>query len=247
MAKLSESLGYDRHITIFSPKGKLYQVEYAFKAIQNAGITSVGIRGDDCVVFVSQKKVPDTLIDPSTVTNLYSITPNIGCSVTGLIPDSRVQVMRARNEAAKFNFKFGYSVPVDYLAKRMANIAQVSTQSAYMRPFGVATMLIGYDEEKGPQLYKLDPAGYFVGYRATASGAKEDDAIIHLEKKLKAKPVLDIDQTITIGITTIQSVLASQLKVSDIEVGICTRDNPRFTKLSDDEIERILSNIAEDE
>jgi len=181
----SETLGYDRHITIFSPKGKLYQVEYAFKAIENCAITSIGVRGIDCCVVVTQKKVPDTLIDPNTVTNLYSITPKIGCVVTGLIPDSRVLVMRARQEAAKFEFKYGYTIPVDYLAKRMANIAQVSTQQAYMRPLAVATMLIGMDDVKGPQLYKFDPAGYYVGYIATASGTKEDDAIIKLEKKIR--------------------------------------------------------------
>jgi len=185
MAKLGESLGYDRHITIFSPKGKLYQVEYAFKAIENCAITSIGVRGVDCCVVVTQKKVPDTLIDPDTVTNLYPITNTIGCVVTGLIPDSRILVMRARQEAAKFEFKYGYPVPVHYLAKRMANIAQVSTQYPYMRPLAVATMLIGIDEIKGPQLYKFDPAGYYIGFIATGSGTKEDDAISKLEKRLE--------------------------------------------------------------
>jgi len=175
-------------------------------------VTSIGIRGEDCCCIVTQKKVPDSLIDPSTVTSLFSITPNIGCVVTGLISDCRDEVMRARQEAAKFKFKYGYEIPVDYLSKRMANIAQVSTQYAYMRPFGVASMFVSIDEVKGPQLYKCDPAGYFVGYKATASGTKEDDAILHLEKKFKAKPNLTTDQTIQIAISTLQTVLASEIK-----------------------------------
>jgi len=249
MSKLNESLGYDRHITIFSPKGKLYQVEYAFKAIENCAITTIGVRGVNCCVVVTQKKVPDSLIDPETVTNLHSITPNIGCVVTGLIPDSRVLVQRSRQESAKFEFKYGYTIPVHYLARRMSNIAQVSTQYAYMRPLAVATMLISIDDLKGPQLYKFDPAGYYIGYIATASGTKEDDCITKLEKKLEEiknkNQILDLNLTIQVAISTLQSVLSSQLKSTDIEVGIVTKDEPKFKKLTEKDIDVHLSAISE--
>ena len=87
---------------VFSPEGRLYQIEYAFKAVKNCGITSVGVRGSDSVCVISQKKVPDRLLDPSSVTSMYRITNTIGCSMAGLVPDCRALVDRVRHEAAQF-------------------------------------------------------------------------------------------------------------------------------------------------
>ena len=151
--------GYDRHITVFSPEGKLYQVEYAFKAVKAAGNTTIAIRGDDTVCVVTQKKVPDKLIDPTSVTHMYKITEFIGLAATGTAPDARSIVQDARHKAANFRYKYGYEAPVDYLAQALADKAQLLTQYARMRPLGVTLVLVGMDEERGPQLFKVDPAG----------------------------------------------------------------------------------------
>jgi 20S proteasome subunit alpha 1 len=125
--------------------------EYAFKAITAANIMSVGIKGKDCAVVISQKKVPvseserptgcaanmvvkqangtqDKLIDPSSVSFVYKLSPSVGCVMTGSIADARASVDRARAEAAEFRYKYGYEMPCDVLAKRLANISQVYTQ-----------------------------------------------------------------------------------------------------------------------
>merc|ERR1712028_278742 len=136
--------GYDRHITIFSPEGRLYQVEYAMKAVKHTQLTAVAVRGDDTVVVVCQKKVPDKMLDPTSITSLCPISEHVGAAVIGHIGDSRFQVQRMRQEAAEFHNKFSYECPVDYLAPRMGDIAQVYTQHAYMRPIGAAAILLAF-------------------------------------------------------------------------------------------------------
>ncbi|KAF6136715.1 hypothetical protein GIB67_018718 [Kingdonia uniflora] len=157
--------GYDRHITIFSPEGRLYQVEYAFKAVKASGITSIGVRGKDSVCVVTQKKVPDKLLDQTSVTHLFGITKRTGLLATGMTADARSLVQQARGQAVEYRLKWGYEMPVDVLAKWIADKAQVYTQHAYMRPLGVAAMVLGIDEETGPLLFKCDPAGHFFGHK----------------------------------------------------------------------------------
>jgi len=245
MSSRGSSAGYDRHITIFSPEGRLYQVEYAFKAVKSTNQTSIGIRGVDSAVVVTQKKVPDKLLDPSTVSSLFKINDKIGCVMTGLVPDSRAQVQRARYEAAEFKFKNGYDIPVSYMAKRTADLAQINTQHAYTRPLGVEMILIGIDDEWGPQLYKCDPAGTYVGYKAIGSGQKEQEATNFLEKKFKSDPKLNTEQTIQMAISSLQSVLSADFKSNEIEVGVVSTKTPQFTVLTPNEIDYHLTQIAE--
>eukprot|EP01025_Chloroclados_australasicus_P042354 TRINITY_DN45061_c1_g1_i1.p1 TRINITY_DN45061_c1_g1~~TRINITY_DN45061_c1_g1_i1.p1 ORF type:complete len:244 (+),score=31.10 TRINITY_DN45061_c1_g1_i1:142-873(+) len=237
--------GYDRHITIFSPEGKLYQVEYAFKAVKSTGHTSIAVRGDDTVCIVTQKKVPDKLIDPESVTSVYSVTKYIGMAVTGLVPDARSLVQTARQEAAEFRFTYGYEMPVDYLAQVLADKAQVHTQYARMRPLGVMPILIGIDEERGPQLFKVDPAGYFVGFKACAAGAKDTEAATFLEKKIKSGLPSGFDSTVQTAISALQNVVAEDFKSSDIQVGVVTTSDTKFRLLSNAEVDAALTAISE--
>lgn len=292
---------YDRYLTIFSPDGRLYQVEYAFKAINTAGLTSIAVRGKDCSVVVGQKKVPDKLIDASSVTNIFNLTPEIGCIMTGRVADARAQVQRAKMEAADFKYKYGYAITPDLLAKRMANMNQVYTQRAAMRPYGVSMILVGIDPERGPQIFKIDPAGYYVGFRATAAGVKQTEATNFLEKQFKKSSStaaaaasaesapqaasatdaaaleaqlissnLSVEQTLDLAVNTLATVLAQDLKPSELEVAIVggpeaakaaqddsgapldsstlpkeVQQQKRFRKLNDEEISVILERLAE--
>lgn len=139
-------------------------------------------------------------------------------------------------------------MPCDALAKRLANINQIYTQRAYMRPLGVAITLISLDDEFGPMLYKCDPAGYYVGYKATATGTKQQEVMNSLEKKLKKKDYApgDWKQVTELAISTLSTVLSVDFRKNDIEIGIVGMNgDTKFRQLTPEEIDERLVSLAE--
>ncbi|KAG0657334.1 Proteasome subunit YC7alpha/Y8 (protease yscE subunit 7) [Monosporozyma unispora] len=247
-AAAASAAGYDRHITIFSPEGRLFQVEYAFKATNQTNINSMAIRGKECAVIINQKKVPDKLLDPSTVSYIFRISNQVGMVANGPIPDARNAALRAKAEAAEFRYKYGYDMPADVLSKRMANLSQIYTQRAYMRPLGVILTFISFDEELGPSIYKCDPAGYFVGYKATATGPKQQEITTNLENFFKKSKTDYLDENewekvVEFGITHLIDSLGTEFSKKDLEVGVAIKD--KFFILTADQIEQRLIAIAE--
>jgi len=221
-------------------------MEYCFKAA-NSGLTGVAVRGKDSACVVTQKKVPDRLMQPSSVTHLFKLTPKIGVCVTGNMADCKSMVQRARYEAGKWTFDNGYPVPVGILSKRMADLAQVNTQVASMRPLAVIGLFIGVDEQKGPQVFKVDCAGHYLPFYAAASGPKEQEAMNFLEKRVNdGMKEYTKDQVIRCAITCLGHVLGSDFRGSEIEVACVEGTGGSFNVLTEDEIEGHLNAIADD-
>jgi len=240
---------HDRQITIFSPEGKLYQIEYAIKAVQQNGLLGICLRGKDSVCVVSQKKVSDKLMDRDHVTNTYKITKGIGCLAIGRVPDCKALIQEARNVAAQFKDENGYDIPVHFLAQRIGKKNQIWTQKAGRRPYACTIHLAAIDDEKGAQLWKVDPSGHFFGWKASAIGPKDQEASNALEKVLKkTNGVSDENETIRKCIDCLQVVLAQDLKAADVEVGVACTDadgQADFKLLSDAEVDDHLTAIHE--
>jgi len=239
------SAGFDRHITIFSPEGRVYQVEYAFKAINSTNLTAVAVKGKDSAVIAIQKRVPDKLIVANSVTSVYRLTPTIGCAMVGMIPDSQFQVKRAQLEAAEWKYKNGYNMSCEHLARRMADLNQYYTQNAEIRSLGCAMLLISYDDECGPQVFRVDPAGYYRGMRGVGVGVKQQPANSFLEKKLKKKTDYDFEGTIQLALECLQTALGVDMKAAEVEVYAVTHEHREPRKLPDEDVERHLNAIAE--
>lgn len=246
------SAGFDKYITIFSPDGVLYQVEYAFKAVTYPGMLSVAIRCKDAVLVVTQHQVPDKLMRPDSITSLYNITDSVGCCMTGRAPDGRSVAQRAREEATEYKYKYGRPIPIGLLAKRLGDKAQVRTQQAGLRPMGVVTTLIGMDQsdEDGswvPQIFMLDPAGWVGGYHAVAVGKKQVEAQAYLEKRQKgvAFDTIEMKEAAMIALAALQSAVGAALKASDVEMGRCTMSHRNFQRVPSAEVEEYLTAVAE--
>ena len=239
-------MSFEKLMKVFSPDGRIYQMEYAFKVIQSFGQTSIALRGNDTVVVCTQKKVPDRLIVADSVTNIFSINDNIGVVIVGNMNDAKFVVTWLRHTCAQFKFKNGYCIPVPVLAQKFGHYMQKFSQYAYMRPFCVNTTIVGFDDEFGPQVYRVDPSGQSVGFKAVATGSKEQEAMTQLEKHWKKKEGnWDQRETIESAISVLQTVVSSDFKPTEIEIGISTASHPQFRKLTVAEIESYLNDLAD--
>eukprot|EP00767_Chilomastix_cuspidata_P001142 gnl/Chilomastix_cuspidata/1352.p1 GENE.gnl/Chilomastix_cuspidata/1352~~gnl/Chilomastix_cuspidata/1352.p1 ORF type:complete len:255 (-),score=135.00 gnl/Chilomastix_cuspidata/1352:35-799(-) len=215
--------GYDRHITVFSPDGKIYQVEYALKAVKSAGVTAIAALAKNGAVVVTQKFMKEKIFDTTDNMFLFDVSKNVFGCVTGRPADCRSLISRARDEALEFAYTNGYEMETDVLARRMADLAQVSTQHARVRPLGAALLLYSAGGELGPQLWRVDPTGLVLGLRAVCVGARETDASQKLERHLRALDgeVCDTtDAALTMCLRVLVDVLGTALTGDDLEVGI---------------------------
>ena len=137
-----------------------------------------------------------------------------------------------------------YSVVLE-LADKVAEFAQLYTQQAYMRPLCCVTMIFAIDDEKGPQLFKVDPAGYYVGYKATAAGEKEQGATNQLEREFKKKNKFTRDDTVRVAVKALQNTLSMEFRSTDIEIAIATKEQPNIKIMTPKEIEAELTRIGE--
>ncbi|KAF9973262.1 Proteasome subunit alpha type-4 [Actinomortierella ambigua] len=162
---------YDSRTTIFSPEGRLYQVEYAMEAISHAS-TALGILSKEGVVIAAEKKVASKLLDQTTGgEKIYIINDNMICGVAGITSDANILIDYVQRSAQQYLYTFNEDMPCEQLVQKLCDLKQGYTQYGGLRPFGVSFIYAGWDEHYGFQLYHSDPSGNYSGWKATCIGA----------------------------------------------------------------------------
>jgi len=173
------SAGYDRALTIFSPDGRLYQVEYAIETVRR-GTLAAGAKAVDGVVLFAEERLRK-LQDVSLSQKLFQVDDHVGAVAAGYVPDARILIDNARVTAQNHRILYDEPITVATLAKRLGDLAQQYTQYAGVRPFGVSLIMAGVDRD-GPSVFTTDPSGTYLGYSAIAIGGGSDQLNEYFEE-----------------------------------------------------------------
>ena len=226
----NQQQAYDRGTSIFSPDGRLYQVEYAREAVER-GSSSIGIRTDGGVVLAAEKQTQSSLMESSSVEKLHKADDHIGVASAGHVADARQLVDYAREQAQVEQLRYGQSVGVETLTKSVTDNIQQYTQSGGARPFGVA-LLIGGIENGQPRLFETDPSGTATEWQATAIGANRTEIQSHLEEQYHAD--LMLGDGIGLAVRALDSVSDTDLSPETVSVATVDVDSTQYEPLDRD-------------
>lgn len=231
----SAQMAYDRAITVFSPDGRLFQVEYAREAVKR-GTTAIGIVFNDGVILMADKRIKSGLIDENSIEKVFVIDSHIGAATSGLIGDARVLIDHARVQAQSEKVTYGQDIIVESLVKKVCDLLQQYTQYGGVRPFGASLLIAGVDET-GITLYETDPSGLSTGYKADAIGYGREAAVDLLEKEYKNN--MQLKEAAELGIKALRAGLEQGQGLGTVSVGIITKGQ-KFKILSTEEASKLI-------
>jgi proteasome alpha subunit len=231
-------MAYDRGITVFSPDGRLFQVEYAREAVKK-GTTTIGLKFKTGVILVVDKRVSSKLVEPESIEKIYDVDDYIGCATSGLVADARVLVDEARKYAQIHKVTYGENITVGVLTKKICDYKQNYTQYGGVRPFGTALLVAGVDD-MGVHLFETDPSGALVAYKATCIGSGRPVVMDIFEKEFKDK--ITCDAALKLGLKALGTAIEETLVPESVEVGIVEKGK-KFRRLSDEEISGIIAKL----
>src|SRR5512136_2725643 len=209
-------MAYDRAITVFSPDGRLFQVEYARVAVTR-GNTTAGLKFKNGIVLMADKKIGSRLVETSSIEKIFQIDEHIGAATSGLVADARVLVDYARLVAQINKVTYNEKIGVDLLVKRICDYKQNYTQYGGVRPFGTALLVAGVDEQ-GTHLFETDPSGALMAYKAGSIGAGRNTVMSVFEEKYQEN--LTLDAAIQLGIEALTKASEGEIKAETVEIGL---------------------------
>ena len=228
---------YDRALTVFSPEGRLYQVEYALEAVRR-GTIAVAIKSKEDVCLAAQIRIPSKLMDPDSIDKIFQIDEHIGVAISGLHADSRTLINYARVQAQSFRLTYDEPVRMNMLVKTIADLKQMYTQYGGIRPFGCALFFIGIDST-GPQIYTTSPSGIYRPYKAYALGSGEAQAREHIQTNYKEN--MSFKEIVDLALNAIKESVEEDLSKDTIRIAyVKSSEDNKFKICTKDEINKFI-------
>ena len=235
------SAGYDRALTVFSPDGRLFQIEYAREAVKR-GTTSIGIVSKDGVVFAVDKKIKSKLIVQKSIEKIFKIDDHIATASSGLVADARRLVDIARRQAQVNKLQYHEPISVTGLTKYIGDLEQMYTQSGGIRPFGISLIIGGVSDDEC-RLYETDPSGALIEYKATAIGFGRDKALELFENKYEDD--ISLDDAIDLAIEGIYKATDGKVADDSVEISVVDKETAKYRKLDSETIEGYVKKVVD--
>jgi len=233
----NEQQAYDRGITIFSPDGRLYQVEYAREAVKR-GTASVGVRTADGVVLAADRHARSPLIERDSIEKIHEIDDHVGVASAGHVADARQLIDVARRQAQVNRLRYDEPASVESLTKEVTDYIQQYTQTGGARPFGVALLVAGIEDGE-PRLFETDPSGTPYEWQAVAIGGSREEIQNYLEEEYTEE--MDLEGGLELALRALASVNDDGLDATGVDIATIDVESEQFSKVTEDEIAERLA------
>jgi|TARA_Y100000310_G_scaffold345794_1_gene470031 proteasome alpha subunit len=229
-----QMMGYDRSSIMFSPDGRLLQVEYAKKTVRQ-GTSALGIVCKDGVLLMADKRVSEKLIIPKSLEKIYKVDEHIGATASGMLSDGRVLIEKAQLVAQQHRVTYDDTIGLLTLVKDICDMKQFYTQYGGARPFGVSILFAGVNDH--PELYITDPTGIFFEYKATAIGEGEAEIKEFLDKNYRES--LNIEDGIKLAVKALKKVLGKEFDINRIDGAYIISKDKKFVRVTRDRLSKV--------
>ncbi len=240
---------YDRNVNTFSNQGRLYQVEYAMKAVEQ-GCTTLGIQTKDGVILAAEKKIASKLQIPSSIENIMKIDDHVICTYSGLRSDARALIERARVEAANHWFTFNERMPVEAISLAVCDVClsfaekkkkKKGEKRVVSRPYGVAMLIAGIDKDGKAKLFKNDPSGNYVRYKACCIGQGGENGLTTLQNNYNED--MNFDDAINLAGKVLKENLEQKINKDNVQIAYIMNKDKQIVQLTPEQIEKLLPNF----
>jgi len=230
---------YDRAITVFSPDGRLFQVEYAMELV-NRGATILALRCLGGVVLGAEETI-DPLEESEYSWKIFKIDDHVGTAIVGLSSDARILIDQARVHAQSNKLTYDEPIDTEVVTKRICDIKQLYTQHAGVRPFGVSMIFAGVDKT-GPRVFGTHPSGTYRGYKARAEGAGRETVFNILKEEYKED--MELENVTKLAVKCLTKALEARQLPPRIKVAVTPLETKKMTVLADEEVEGIMKQLG---